>query len=266
MSSKQQGNSGEGFHIKEISIKKQSRTRIRPAWPLRRKLRVWLYINVVPPIGYVLMRLLNATFRWRLHIHPEVAELIQSGQPLVGAFWHTDLIMVQAVACHLGLRKRGVVMISPSQTGELEARILKFFGYKVIRGSHKERGREALEEMMDALKQGAIAIFAVDGPRGPAGVVKPGALYLAKNGGAPLLCAGFLTSAEWRLKTWDATRIPKPFARCVFVVGEPVRIPKDAGQEVFDALPVEVAQAINSAEQAEISWEQAGSTQVLMAE
>ena len=157
-------------------------------------------------------------------------------------------------------------MISLSQTGELEARILKRFGYKVIRGSHKERGREALEEMMDALKQGAVAIFAVDGPRGPAGEVKPGALYLARHGGAPLLCAGFLTSSEWTLKTWDATRIPKPLARCVFVVGEPVRIPKDASQEMFDALPIEVARAINSAEQAEISWEEAGSTHVLMSE
>ena len=225
-----------------------------------------MYIHLVPPVGYVLMRLLNATLRWRLHIHPEIAELVQSGQPLVGAFWHADLLLVQAVACHLGLRKRGVVMISLSQTGELEARILKLFGYKVIRGSHKKRGREALEEMTEALRQGAIAILAVDGPRGPAGKVKPGALYLARAGDAPLLCAGFRTSDEWRINTWDRTRVPKPFARCVFVIGEPVRVPKDACQEMLDALPVEVAQAIHRATQTEIPWEQAESTHVLMAD
>ncbi len=48
-----------------------------------------------------------------------------------------------------------------------------------MRGSSSKGGRSALSGMILKLKETGLAAHIVDGPRGPAGVVKPGAVRLA---------------------------------------------------------------------------------------
>ena len=59
-----------------------------------------------------------------------------------------------------------------------------------------------------------------DGPRGPAEVVKPGIVGLARLSGAAIVPVAVGASSEWRLGSWDGFRIPRPFARCVVRFGD----------------------------------------------
>ena len=75
---------------------------------------------------------------------------------------------------------------------------------------------------------GKPAGFTVDGPRGPARVAQPGAVWLAKATGNPVLPFHLEADRHWTMNSWDRTQIPKPFATVALVVGEPFDVPCDA--------------------------------------
>ena len=75
---------------------------------------------------------------------------------------------------------------------------------------------------------GKPAAFTLDGPRGPAGVAQPGAVWLAKVTGNPVLPFHIETDRHWTLGSWDRTQIPKPFANASIVVGAPIEVPRRA--------------------------------------
>jgi hypothetical protein len=64
--------------------------------------------------------------------------------------------------------------------------------------------------------------FTPDGPRGPAREFAPGALIASQRTGVPIVALGVAVTRGWRLSSWDAFLIPKPFARVTIAVGDPV--------------------------------------------
>jgi lysophospholipid acyltransferase (LPLAT)-like uncharacterized protein len=78
------------------------------------------------------------------------------------------------------------------------------------------------------MEAGKPAGFTVDGPRGPARVAQPGAVWLSKATGNPVLPFHLEADRHWTLGSWDRTQIPKPFASVALVVGEPFVVPADA--------------------------------------
>src|SRR5437764_11132575 len=81
---------------------------------------------------------------------------------------------------------------------------------------------------------GRPAGFTVDGPRGPARVAQPGAVWLAKATGNPVLPFHLEANRHWTTRSWDHTQIPKPFATVSIVVGEPFYVPRDAGDNAIE--------------------------------
>ena len=57
-------------------------------------------------------------------------------------------------------------------------------------------------------------------------------------------------SRDWRLRSWDEFRIPKPFARCVMRFGEPIRVPADADRAAQEAARKEVEAALRG-----VTWQ-----------
>ena len=111
-------------------------------------------------------------------------------------------------------RRPVAVMSSLSRDGALQARILRSLGFAVVRGSSSRGGAEGLRALVSKMNEGCDAAFAVDGPRGPAGVVKPGALAAAKQAGARVVPVTFTASSEWIFeKAWDRYALPRPFSR-----------------------------------------------------
>jgi lysophospholipid acyltransferase (LPLAT)-like uncharacterized protein len=80
------------------------------------------------------------------------------------------------------------------------------------------------------LAAGKPAGFTVDGPRGPAEVAQPGAVWLAKATGHPVLPFHLEADRHWTLKSWDRTQIPKPYATVAISMDEPFDVPADADE------------------------------------
>ena len=76
---------------------------------------------------------------------------------------------------------------SPARTfdGEWIAGIIERFGYGTARGSTSRGARKALLQLTRDMAAGKPAGFTLDGPRGPARVAQPGAVWLAKATGNP---------------------------------------------------------------------------------
>ena len=118
-----------------FTIREQPRNELKPGWSLPRKFVIWFYQTVVPWIVYFVATALTSTYRWRQMASKELLELMSSGKPFAVAIWHGDMLLSQALGKRLGWNGRTVVMVALSQPGEVEARILKRFGYWVVRGA-----------------------------------------------------------------------------------------------------------------------------------
>jgi lysophospholipid acyltransferase (LPLAT)-like uncharacterized protein len=146
--------------------------------------------------------------------------IVASGKPPILAFWHGRILPATYF-----FRNRGiVVMISLNFDGEWIGRTIQRFGYEVARGSTSRGGARALVQMRRELAEGKPVGFALDGPRGPARVAQPGAVFLAGATGCPILPFHFEANRYWSAGRWDRTQVPKPFARISLAVGEPMHV------------------------------------------
>jgi lysophospholipid acyltransferase (LPLAT)-like uncharacterized protein len=191
-----------------------------------KRLQAW----VIASVGYRLIALLGSTLRWRTDGLEHFDSLVGSGRQPVMGFWHGRILPATYY-----FRRRGIVVItSENFDGEWIAGIIKRFGYTTARGSTSRGGRKALRQLMRALAAGKPAGFTLDGPRGPARVAQPGAVWLAKATGHPVLPFHLEASRYWTLKSWDRTQIPKPFATVALAIGEPFTVPRDADEAAIE--------------------------------
>ncbi len=180
-----------------------------------------------PVLGAIALRALGATLRVRRH-EAAVAPLWAARAPVIYAVWHDRLLLLPYLYGHRGSR----VLASRSRDGELVARWIRRFGLEPVRGSSTRGGGEALRLLTRALRSGHEVVVVPDGPKGPREVLKPGVIALARLTGAPIVPMALGASREWRLRSWDEFRIPKPFARCVMRFGEPIYVARHrAGEE-----------------------------------
>jgi lysophospholipid acyltransferase (LPLAT)-like uncharacterized protein len=96
-----------------------------------------------------------------------------------------------------------------------------------------------------ARERSPIAIIP-DGPRGPSGVLKPGAITLAQRTGARILPLAFAAKPSVTLKSWDRHMIPLPFSRSIVIYGEPVEVPMDASEEQREKIRRKTEEKLNS--------------------
>jgi lysophospholipid acyltransferase (LPLAT)-like uncharacterized protein len=186
-----------------------------------------LQIAAIAGVGYPLINALGHTLRWRVEGLQHYDAIVASGRQPVMAFWHGRILPATFY-----FRRRGIVVItSENFDGEWIARIIERFGYGTARGSTTRGGQRAMVQLVRAMKAGMPAGFTLDGPRGPARVAQPGAVWLAGATGNPLLPFHLEAARAWTLRSWDQTQIPKPFTCVSLVVGEPIDVPSDATDE-----------------------------------
>jgi lysophospholipid acyltransferase (LPLAT)-like uncharacterized protein len=96
---------------------------------------------------------------------------------------------------------------------------------------------------------GHPAGFTVDGPRGPARTAQPGAVWLAKATGNPVLPFHLEADRHWSLGSWDRTQIPKPFATVALVVGAPFEVAGDADGAALEEARLSLEARLRALEQ-----------------
>jgi len=190
--------------------------------------------------GYPIIATLGRTLRWTVEGQEHEERVRTSGRQPVFAFWHGRILLGTYF-----YRRRGiVVMTSENFDGEWIARIIERFGYQAARGSSSRGGHRALARMRSVALDGAPTAFTVDGPRGPAQCVQPGAVWLASLTGNPVIPFHAETDRYWTARSWDATQVPKPFARVAMVIGEPIDVPNRSDPDRLEEKRVELEDSL----------------------
>jgi lysophospholipid acyltransferase (LPLAT)-like uncharacterized protein len=166
----------------------------------------------------VVARLWLSTLRVRLVLDPALAA--RADRPWVLSFFHGTQWPLLAWRG----RRRTLVLVSLSADGAMQARALRFQGLRVVRGSSSRGGARGLAALVRRMRrEQADAAFAVDGPRGPYGVVKGGAISAARATGAVLVPVGGAVERGIVLhRAWDRFAIAWPFTRVTVTLGAPI--------------------------------------------
>ena len=191
-----------------------------PDW--RSSWRKRFEVGLISAFGYPTVAALGATYRYRVAGEEHLTAAHAAGHP-IHAFWHGRILPGT-----IYFKRQGIVVItSENFDGEWIARIITRFGYGTARGSSSRGARKAMLQLIRDVRERPVA-FALDGPRGPARVAQPGAVWLAKVTGNPIIPFHLEADRHWTMNSWDRTQVPKPFARVALVFGPPHLVPADA--------------------------------------
>lgn len=164
-------------------------------------------------------------------------------KPAIFALWHAHQCMLYANEDRGNLN----VMISKSNDGDIIAAATEHMGIKTVRGSNHRRGTAATLELLEKLEQGESAAITIDGPRGPKGVVKEGAINIAKISQVPIIPITWYSPSPLliKFKTWDEFNYPLFSPRIIAVYGEPIYVPNDVSKEGTESYRLKLEAALN---------------------
>jgi lysophospholipid acyltransferase (LPLAT)-like uncharacterized protein len=194
----------------------------------------------IAAIGTPIIEALGGTYRWREDGRAHLDGLTRAGRQPIFAFWHGRIL-----AATLYFRDRGIVVItSENFDGEWIARIIRRFGYFTARGSTSRGGARALVQLRRDMAAGQPAAFTIDGPRGPARVAQPGAVWLASATGNPIVPFHIEAARSWTAKSWDRHQVPKPGSEIGIAIGEPIDVAPRADEEAIEGARVQLEHAL----------------------
>jgi lysophospholipid acyltransferase (LPLAT)-like uncharacterized protein len=198
-------------------------------------------VALIAAVGYPIVALLGRTLRWRTEGTEHLERVTASGRLPIMAFWHGRILPATYY-----FRRRGIVVItSENFDGEWIARIIERFGYRTARGSTSRGARQALLQLRREMVQGRPAGFTVDGPRGPAYRAQPGAIWLAKATGNPVVPFHIEASRHWTARSWDRTQIPKPWSLAALAIGQPIEVSAEADDLAIEKDRLELETRLN---------------------
>ncbi|WP_237607581.1 lysophospholipid acyltransferase family protein [Roseimaritima sediminicola] len=166
--------------------------------------------------------LLHWTCRVRVH-NDARPQLKAASTSYVYAILHAHQLAALMVA------DRGLgAMVSRSADGEIIVPTLRIMGCVPVRGSSGQGtanrgGRNALQNLIQHVRDGSTACLTVDGPRGPRCRVHKGIGELGRQSGAVVLATSIVPRRRWIIRNaWDRLQIPKPFTTLDLHFSDPV--------------------------------------------
>ena len=193
----------------------------------------------------VIICMIGITVRWRHMNAAPYYQMKKAEKPLILVSWHEHII-----GASWFMPRPITTLNSPHIDGRVLGRAIQIIGLKVIWGSSNKQALSGLRQLAKTLNQGKRVGITPDGPRGPYHKLAMGPISLAHMTGAVIQPVVFSADRCWRLKSWDRTRIPKPFSKATILWGEPLHIPgKDECErptkQMFEAWRLELETRLN---------------------
>ncbi len=188
-----------------------------------------------------LINLLLKTVRINYKNYESLQKLENEKQNFVSAFWHGTML----IGWYLHYQTNIAALVSKSKDGDILEKILKKWGYKVVRGSSHVGGKEALILLTELAEEGYSVAITPDGSTGPIYKMKAGAVVTAKTKNVPLLLVGISCCRKKVLKSWDNFEVPYPFSTVNVVFSEPIRIDPKLSYEETNNLILECEKQLN---------------------
>ncbi|MDA8125768.1 MAG: lysophospholipid acyltransferase family protein [Deltaproteobacteria bacterium] len=207
-----------------------------------KKYRYWL-IRKLQGSFYHIIRAYSWTFRLRIENERPWREHLQQGGRVLLCCWHQQFFSaIRHFKSYAPYHP--ALMISQSKDGDIIAEIAEKTGWHAVRGSSSRDGGRALKEMIEHLNHSGLAAHIVDGPRGPAGIVKAGVVSLARATGALVVPLYATADRAWYFKSWDRFMLPKPFARVTLRFGEPWDLSSQGCDGDFERQRIQLQEAM----------------------
>lgn len=168
-------------------------------------------------------------------------------KPCIYVMWHAEQFLIHGIKDKAHLN----VLISNSIDGEVIARAVEKWGFKVVRGSSGKKGAIASTmQMIERLNEGECVAIMVDGPSGPLRKVKPGAIKIAKKTGAPIVPVVWY-SPQWNfvnLPSWDKMTTPLGDCNIINLYGEPIYVPEDFPEDRMQEIKDKIKNSLEDLE------------------
>ena len=177
------------------------------------------------PLISGLFKLWAHSMRFEMHGDwQSIIDLNNGGQPIVWSLWHGELFSVTSVAYITSAHF--VTFVSQSKDGEIISRVLDRLGHTTVRGSSTRGGVKALLKAKRVMeKENRMAVFTIDGPKGPRHKAKDGIIFLAQRAKAKIVpIRVFPEKRKIFEKSWDHFALPYPFTRCPVYIGKPMDV------------------------------------------
>ncbi|QJB57736.1 lysophospholipid acyltransferase family protein [Pseudodesulfovibrio sp. zrk46] len=182
---------------------------------------------IFTPVVTRLLRWWSKTIRFEVHGDwKRVIEGNAAGDSFVVALWHGELFPV--INFGVDWANQFVIVVSQSKDGEFIAQVLEKLGTKTVRGSSSRGGLKALLQSARIMKkENRIAVFTIDGPRGPRHKAKDGAIFMAQRAGAKVVPIRMFPRTRKVFDSWDKFVLPMPFTKCRAYIGEPMKVTEE---------------------------------------
>lgn len=150
--------------------------------------------------------------------------------PVIFADWHSTNLMAMALYPTLTRGRTSQTFVPSGLVGAAMSGWVEGSGMEPVPlpKDGTSNVRAALKYMIGALARGSDVCIALDGPHGPAGQVRPGALWLARLTSCPLVPVAIAARPAFRIPRWDRHLVPIPGARITVVIGAPVWLERNA--------------------------------------
>ena len=173
-------------------------------------------------IGRCVFQLLFLLNKIKIHGEDNLLQLAQAGKPIMVCVWHGRLLFP---SWYIRLNMTNLHAIASRHSdAEIMARILKHWGYNLIRGSTRKGGKAVVQKMANVFKNGGIVAVTNDGPKGPPRIAKAGSTGLAIKYNVNMITITGSATQYWQMKSWDKFMLPKPFGRIDILVAPPLQI------------------------------------------
>ncbi len=197
---------------------------------------------LIPTAGIAFFYGLGITWRIRL-LGTEEHQALRAQYPnVIYVGWHEHVM----TSAWIMRRRQIAILVSQSRDGEYLARLNRLLGFYPVRGSSSRGGLRGFLQLADTLKEGHDVLFGGDGPKGPRRECKTGPALLAKHSGLPVIPLAGVVNRCSRLRSWDRTLIPHPFATITVRIGEPIFVPADAEKETLFAYQRQISDTMNA--------------------
>ena len=200
---------------------------------MKRLTRLILSNSIFHRFLYYFIRIYSRTFQLRIENEARWQRLIKAGTPVLLYAWHQQFF----AAIHPFKRYtkyRPALMISQSRDGAIIAAVARQTGWVTVRGSSSRGSKAALRSMIRHLKSAKLAGHVLDGPTGPMGVVKAGAIRLAHSAHATIVPFSVSAARAVYFNSWDRFMLPLPFSRVTLRFDAPVQFSPTDDPEIFE--------------------------------
>ncbi len=165
-----------------------------------------------------------------------------SGTPILFVFWHGGLLPL----IHYHQREDIVVLTSEHRDGEYVTRVIRYHGFRAVRGSLTRGGTKGIRGLVRAAQSGCDLALTPDGPTGPVCVFKPGSLTVARMVGLPVVPISVAASSGWYLRSWDRFLIPKPASTVRLQYHSPRFVGRNATRAELELIAADIGEELNA--------------------